>query len=69
MRLLLIVEAQADADAASRCIAVDALGAIAARHPKALPTEAEGALRRIAARAEDGNLRDAAERALRRLAT
>ena len=59
----------ADADAESRRIAVDALGAIAARHPGALPIEAEGALRRIAARAEDGNLRDAAERALRRLAT
>jgi HEAT repeat protein len=58
-----------DADAASRCIAVDALGAIAARHPGALPTEAEGALRRVAARAEDGNLRDAAARALRRLGT
>jgi HEAT repeat protein len=58
-----------DADAASRCIAVDVLGAIAARQPGALSTEAEVALRRIATRAEDGNLRGAAARALRRLAT
>ena len=59
----------ADADGASRCIAVGALGEIGARHPGVLPSEAEGALRRIAARAEDAVLRDAAARALRRLAT
>jgi HEAT repeat protein len=58
----------ADADTASRCIAVAGLGAIAARHPTALPSETEGALRRIAAQAEDGNLRNAAERTLRRFA-
>jgi len=65
----LLEVSSADADAASRCIAVGALGEIGARHPEVLPSEAEGALRRIAAEAEDGNLRGAAARALRRLAT
>jgi HEAT repeat protein len=58
---------EADADAASRCIALAALGEIGARHPGALPGEAKVALRRIAARAEDGNVRRAAAGALRRL--
>jgi HEAT repeat protein len=57
----------ADADAASRCIAVGALGEIAARRPEALPSETRGALQRIAERTEDGNLQRAAAHALRRL--
>jgi hypothetical protein len=57
----------ADADVASRCIAVGALGEIAALHPEVLPSETGGALRRIAARPGNANLKRAAEHALRRL--
>jgi HEAT repeat protein len=64
----LLEASTADADAASRCIAVGALGAIAARQRGVLPDAAEPALRRIAEESDDGNLRSAAARALRQLA-
>jgi hypothetical protein len=64
----LLEAAVGEGDAASRRIAVAALGEVARRAPDALPREATAALREIATAADDGNLRNASARVLRRLA-
>jgi HEAT repeat protein len=63
----LLATATDDTDAASRRIAAGALAEVARRQPAAIPAAAVNGLKQMAAGAEDGNLRAAAQRALESL--
>ncbi len=64
----LLEAAIGDDDAASRRVAVAALGEIAGRAPEAIPKQATARLRQLATAADDRELRNASARVLRRLA-